>query len=179
MGTPRSILSCSGQTTFQVVNRLTILIWEAALPPCICAILTVVTYLTLVRTSGYVIAYARSLTIGTPEHRSMRTTTILPSRQSSANSTSYHCLLRCMSKKESLSPENEFIGICRNGRAGLRQDGMATDCIPNMLWASGPPIRVSVCISRLVSILLSSHLADTGAYADGARSRSTSRRIEH
>ncbi|TFK80070.1 hypothetical protein K466DRAFT_605644 [Polyporus arcularius HHB13444] len=32
----------------RILRRLTVLIWEAALPPCICAILTVVTYLTLV-----------------------------------------------------------------------------------------------------------------------------------
>ncbi|KAI0738078.1 hypothetical protein C8Q80DRAFT_294930 [Daedaleopsis nitida] len=32
----------------RILKRLTVLIWEAALPPCICAILTVVTYLTLV-----------------------------------------------------------------------------------------------------------------------------------
>ncbi|KAM5542063.1 hypothetical protein V8D89_004373 [Ganoderma adspersum] len=32
----------------RIMRRLTVLIWEAALPPCICAILTVVTYLTLV-----------------------------------------------------------------------------------------------------------------------------------
>ncbi|RDX47370.1 hypothetical protein OH76DRAFT_1405981 [Lentinus brumalis] len=32
----------------RILRRLTVLIWEAALPPCICAIMTVVTYLTLV-----------------------------------------------------------------------------------------------------------------------------------
>ncbi|RPD55289.1 hypothetical protein L226DRAFT_574028 [Lentinus tigrinus ALCF2SS1-7] len=32
----------------RILRRLTVLIWEAALPPCVCAILTVVTYLTLV-----------------------------------------------------------------------------------------------------------------------------------
>lgn len=30
------------------MRKLLILIWEAAVPPCVCAILTVVTYLTLV-----------------------------------------------------------------------------------------------------------------------------------
>ena len=29
------------------------MIWEAALPPCVCAILTVVTYLTLVQSLSY------------------------------------------------------------------------------------------------------------------------------
>ncbi|KAI0782106.1 hypothetical protein C8Q75DRAFT_537519 [Abortiporus biennis] len=32
----------------RIMNRLTILIWEAAVPPCVCAIMAVVTYLTLV-----------------------------------------------------------------------------------------------------------------------------------
>ncbi|KAI9069449.1 hypothetical protein FKP32DRAFT_64772 [Trametes sanguinea] len=32
----------------RILRRLTVLIWEAALPPCICAVMTVVTYLTLV-----------------------------------------------------------------------------------------------------------------------------------
>ncbi|KAI0713739.1 hypothetical protein C8Q76DRAFT_857494 [Earliella scabrosa] len=32
----------------RVLRRLTVLIWEAALPPCICAVMTVVMYLTLV-----------------------------------------------------------------------------------------------------------------------------------
>ncbi|KAI1785646.1 hypothetical protein LXA43DRAFT_953550 [Ganoderma leucocontextum] len=32
----------------RILRRLTVLIWEAALPPCVCAILTVVTYLTVV-----------------------------------------------------------------------------------------------------------------------------------
>ncbi|KAL7282878.1 hypothetical protein ACG7TL_002292 [Trametes sanguinea] len=32
----------------RILRRLTVLIWEAALPPCICAVLTVITYLTLV-----------------------------------------------------------------------------------------------------------------------------------
>ncbi|OJT01994.1 hypothetical protein TRAPUB_7528 [Trametes pubescens] len=32
----------------QILKKLTVMIWEAALPPCICAVLTVLTYLTLV-----------------------------------------------------------------------------------------------------------------------------------
>ncbi|KAI0628850.1 hypothetical protein C8Q77DRAFT_343337 [Trametes polyzona] len=32
----------------RILRRLTVLIWEAALPPCVCAVLTVLTYLTLV-----------------------------------------------------------------------------------------------------------------------------------
>ncbi|EIW61031.1 uncharacterized protein TRAVEDRAFT_119903 [Trametes versicolor FP-101664 SS1] len=32
----------------RILKRLTVMIWEAALPPCICAVLTVLTYLTLV-----------------------------------------------------------------------------------------------------------------------------------
>ncbi|KAI0657135.1 hypothetical protein C8Q70DRAFT_292461 [Cubamyces menziesii] len=32
----------------RILRRLTVMIWEAALPPCVCAVMTVLTYLTLV-----------------------------------------------------------------------------------------------------------------------------------
>ena len=33
----------------RVMRKLVIMVWEAAVPPCVCAVLVVVTYLTLVR----------------------------------------------------------------------------------------------------------------------------------
>lgn len=36
------------------MRKLVIMVWEAAVPPCVCAILVVVTYLTLVRLSFYI-----------------------------------------------------------------------------------------------------------------------------
>ncbi|KAH9857449.1 hypothetical protein C2E23DRAFT_274994 [Lenzites betulinus] len=44
----RSKQSVTSSRFRRILKRLTVLIWEAALPPCICAILTVLTYLTLV-----------------------------------------------------------------------------------------------------------------------------------
>ncbi|KAI0823835.1 hypothetical protein BC628DRAFT_1411332 [Trametes gibbosa] len=44
----RSKQSVTSSRFRRILRRLTVLIWEAALPPCICAILTVLTYLTMV-----------------------------------------------------------------------------------------------------------------------------------
>ncbi|OCH83990.1 hypothetical protein OBBRIDRAFT_458786 [Obba rivulosa] len=41
----------------RILKRLTILIWEAALPPCICAIMTTVTYLALVNDNYWDLAF--------------------------------------------------------------------------------------------------------------------------
>ncbi|KAI0806680.1 hypothetical protein C8Q74DRAFT_1362292 [Fomes fomentarius] len=41
----------------QVLRRLTVLIWEAALPPCICAVMTVVMYLTMVNENYWDLAF--------------------------------------------------------------------------------------------------------------------------
>ncbi|KAI0373117.1 hypothetical protein BV20DRAFT_1050036 [Pilatotrama ljubarskyi] len=44
----RSKQSVTSSRFRRILRRLTVLIWEAALPPCVCAVLTVLTYLTLV-----------------------------------------------------------------------------------------------------------------------------------
>ncbi|KAI0648505.1 hypothetical protein C8Q79DRAFT_1008821 [Trametes meyenii] len=44
----RSKQSVTSSRFRRILKRLTVLIWEAALPPCICAVLTVITYVTLV-----------------------------------------------------------------------------------------------------------------------------------
>ncbi|OBZ75325.1 hypothetical protein A0H81_04945 [Grifola frondosa] len=41
----------------RILKRLTVLIWEAALPPCICAIMTITTYLTLVNENYWDLAF--------------------------------------------------------------------------------------------------------------------------
>ena len=126
----------------QVIRRLTLLIWEAALPPCLCAIVTVATYITLVRAYFILgIIYSHS-SAGQRELLGLDVPRDI--RQIIRHLSVCH-VVRNLNFGLLMGPLTERCGIFRNGRQELQNaptNGISTNRISNIVWSS--PIHVEV-----------------------------------
>ncbi len=131
----------------QILRRLTVLIWEAALPPCICAILTVVTYLTLVRLNPVTWGRRHLLTSPTGERELLGPHVSGHPREALRNFAirdSVGVFLVLLSVRALMSIRSTAVS---NGRAELQDGpapGFSTNRISNLAWNLSTPIRVEV-----------------------------------
>ncbi|CDO71934.1 hypothetical protein BN946_scf184940.g81 [Trametes cinnabarina] len=112
----------------RILRRLTVLIWEAALPPCICAVLTVITYLTLVYlTNHFISTFSRSDTRGVIQ----------------VDIDYWDLTFQAILGK--LYVLSLFVTL--NGRATLQDGpvpGFSTHHLSNLGWSLSAPIRVDI-----------------------------------
>ncbi len=145
---------CS-QYYLQILRRLTVLIWEAALPPCICAILTVVTYLTLVCLQLVTWGLRHLLTAPTGQRELLGPHVSGHPREALRHFVicdSVSDFLVLLSVRALMSVRSTAVS---NGRAELQDGpapGFSTNRISNLAWNLSTPIRVEVRALFLFSL---------------------------